>query len=62
MKLAGKTALVTGASRGIGCAIAVEFAREDISLAVWFGILAVLISIVPALSALRLSPARALRA
>lgn len=40
----------------------VEFAREDISLAVWFGILAVLISIVPALSALRLSPARALRA
>ena len=40
----------------------VEFAREDISLAVWFGILAVLISIIPALSALRLSPARALRA
>lgn len=40
----------------------VEFAREDISLAVWFGILAVVISIIPALSALRLSPARALRA
>lgn len=40
----------------------VEFAREDIALAVWFGILAVLISIVPALSALRLSPAKALRA
>jgi len=40
----------------------VEFAREDASLAVWFVALAVLVSIVPALSALRLSPARALRA
>jgi putative ABC transport system permease protein len=40
----------------------VEFAREDIALAAWFGILAVLISIIPALSALRLSPARGLHA
>lgn len=40
----------------------VEFADEDVSLAAWFGVLAVLVSIVPALSALRLSPARALRA
>jgi len=40
----------------------VEFAREDASLAVWFVALAVLVSIVPAFSALRLSPARALRA
>ena len=40
----------------------VEFAREDVSLAAWFGVLAVLVSIVPALSALRLSPATALRA
>lgn len=34
MKLAGKTALVTGASRGIGCAIAVEFAREGANVVV----------------------------
>ncbi|MBN9245577.1 MAG: ABC transporter permease [Mesorhizobium sp.] len=40
----------------------VEFARDDISLAVWFVALAALVSVVPALSALRLSPARALRA
>lgn len=40
----------------------VEFARADISLALWFLVVAVLVSIVPALSALRLSPARALRA
>jgi len=40
----------------------VEFAREDISLAVWFLLLAALVSIVPAFSALRLSPASALRA
>lgn len=40
----------------------VEFVREDVSLAAWFGVLAVLVSIVPALSALRLSPATALRA
>ncbi|MGB3876948.1 MAG: ABC transporter permease [Shinella zoogloeoides] len=40
----------------------VEFAREDIPLALWFLFLAVLVSLVPAVSALRLSPARALRA
>jgi putative ABC transport system permease protein len=40
----------------------VEFAREDWSLAVWFVVLAVLVSIVPALSAMRLSSAKALRA
>lgn len=40
----------------------VEFAREDVSLALWFVVLAVLVSIVPALLALRLSPAKALRA
>ncbi|WP_411034175.1 ABC transporter permease [Shinella sp. BYT-45] len=40
----------------------VEFAREDLRLAAWFLVLAMLVSIVPALSALRLSPARALRA
>lgn len=39
----------------------VEFARQDLSLALWFVVLAVLVSIVPALSTLRLSPARALR-
>nr|WP_298093908.1 ABC transporter permease [uncultured Shinella sp.] len=39
----------------------VEFAREDLSLALWFIALAILISILPALSTLRLSPARALR-
>jgi putative ABC transport system permease protein len=40
----------------------VEFAREDISLAVWFVVLAMLVSILPALLTLRLSPARALKA
>ncbi|HEV7249991.1 MAG TPA: ABC transporter permease [Shinella sp.] len=40
----------------------VEFAREDISLAGWFMALAVLVSILPALLTLRLSPARALKA
>ncbi len=40
----------------------VEFAREDISLAVWFIALAMLVSILPALLTLRLSPARALKA
>ncbi|GLR54739.1 ABC transporter permease [Shinella yambaruensis] len=40
----------------------VEFTRADLSLAMWFAALAVLVSIVPALSALRLSPAAALRA
>ncbi|WP_421592748.1 ABC transporter permease [Shinella sp. M27] len=39
----------------------VEFAREDLSLALWFIVLAVVVSILPALSTLRLSPARALR-
>jgi len=39
----------------------VEFAREDLSLGLWFIGLAVLVSILPALSTLRLSPARALR-
>jgi glucose 1-dehydrogenase len=33
-KLAGKTALVTGASRGIGRAIAVEYAREGADVAI----------------------------
>ncbi|WP_439615193.1 ABC transporter permease [Shinella sp.] len=40
----------------------VEFAREDISLAVWFVVLAMLVSILPALLTLRLSPAKALKA
>ena len=40
----------------------VEFAREDMSLAVWFVALAMLVSILPALLTLRLSPARALKA
>lgn len=39
----------------------VEFAREDAPLAGWFLLLAMLISLVPALFALRLSPASALR-
>ncbi len=39
----------------------VEFAREDLSLGLWFAALAVLVSILPALSTLRLSPAAALR-
>lgn len=39
----------------------VEFAREDVSLGLWFVVLAVFVSILPALSTLRLSPARALR-
>lgn len=39
----------------------VEFAKEDLPLAFWFVGLAVLVSILPALSTLRLSPARALR-
>lgn len=59
-----------GAARAISAALAsatavhmpVEFARADLSLVMWFAALAVLVSIVPALSALRLSPAAALRA
>ena len=39
----------------------VEFAREDLSLGLWFVALAALVSILPALSTLRLSPAQALR-
>lgn len=39
----------------------VEFAWQDLSLALWFVVLAVLVSTVPALSTLRLSPAQALR-
>jgi ABC-type antimicrobial peptide transport system permease subunit len=42
---------------------AVVVAIEDVvSQAIWFGVLAVLTSIVPALSARRLAPARALGA
>ena len=33
MILAGKTALITGASRGIGRAIAIEFARQGADVA-----------------------------
>lgn len=59
-----------GAAQAISVALAsatavhmpVEFAWADLSLAMWFAALAVLVSIVPALSALRLSPAAALRA
>lgn len=40
----------------------VEFAREDIPLVIGFLLTAALVSIAPALAALRLSPARALRA
>ena len=58
-----------GAARLISASLAattairmpVEFARPDLSLAIWFVVLAVLISVVPALLTLRLSPARALR-
>jgi putative ABC transport system permease protein len=39
----------------------VAFAREDLSLGLWSVGLAMLVSILPALSTLRLSPARALR-
>jgi len=35
MRLAGKTAIVTGAARGIGRAIAVEFAREGADIAIF---------------------------
>lgn len=34
MQLEGKTALITGASKGIGCAIALAFAQEGAALAV----------------------------
>ena len=36
MKLEGKTALVTGSSRGIGRSIALEFAREGADVAINF--------------------------
>ena len=39
----------------------VAFAREDLSLGLWSVGLAMLVSILPALSTLRLSPARTLR-
>lgn len=39
----------------------VEFAREDLSLVFWFVLAAILVSILPALLTLRLSPASALR-
>ena len=34
MRLAGKTAIVTGAATGIGEAIAIAFAKEGVSVAV----------------------------
>ncbi len=36
MRLAGKSAVITGASRGIGRAIALEFAREGASVAIGY--------------------------
>ncbi len=37
MRLAGKVAIITGASRGIGRAIALEYAREGAAVAVGYG-------------------------
>lgn len=64
------TAIGYGAARAISATLAattavrmpVEFAREDIPLALGFLALAAVVSAVPALFALRLSPASALRA